>query len=109
MNRFSKPSFRQKLKNKISLPTLSFVLIFVLFFLGVSNVTKSSALNEKQLLADALSRDIAHCYAIEGMYPPSVSYMQEHYGLIYDTEKFLINYENIGSNIYPTVNILERK
>lgn len=90
------------------LPLFVFLIVILLFLRSISSVTKSPILNEKQLLEDAIKRDIAHCYAVEGMYPPSLSYMQEHYGLTYDTDKFLVNYENIGSNIMPSVHILER-
>lgn len=108
MNRFTKKYPGQKLKNLVHLPTLSFLLVMVLFFLGVSNVSKSSALNEKKILEEALKRDIAHCYALEGEYPPSLSYISEHYGLVYDEDKFKVVYEIQGSNIMPTVRIIER-
>jgi len=108
MNRFTKPSLRKRLLNRIPVALISFALIMILFLYGVSKVSQSSVLNERTLLENALQRDISHCYAVEGTYPPSLEYMKEHYGLTYDENQFLINYEYVGSNILPTFYILER-
>jgi hypothetical protein len=45
---------------------------------------------------------------VEGTYPPSLEYLKEHYGLIYDEESYYIDYTAIGSNIMPDVTILPR-
>ncbi len=65
-------------------------------------------MNEKQMLEDALKRDITHCYALEGAYPRDLDYIKGHYGLMYDSSKYIVNYQNIGSNIFPTFSIIER-
>lgn len=108
MNRFSKPSLKEKLRSVFPTSIVAFVLVILLFLYGISSVSKSQVLDERKLLEDAIVRDISHCYAVEGSYPPSLHYMQEHYGLTYDQDKFLVNYEYIGSNIMPTFYILER-
>ena len=46
------------------------------------------------------------CYAIEGRYPPSLEYMEEHYGLVYDKDIFFVDYQPIGSNLYPDVTVI---
>jgi hypothetical protein len=35
--------------------------------------------------------------------------MEEHYGLSYDKEHYIIDYEMIGANIYPSYMIVEIK
>lgn len=102
--------FKQKKHMSLGLlPSIVvYIAVMVCFFLGVARITQSDTLNERKLLEEALHRDIIHCYALEGMYPPSVEYLEEHYGLIYNPKKFIINYENIGSNIMPTVYVIER-
>ena len=57
-------------------------------------------------LENALNRSITQCYAVEGAYPPSLAYIKEHYGLIYDEELFYVDYQPIGSNIMPDVTIM---
>lgn len=92
----------------IFLSLLLFSAILLLFLYGVSTITTSNVMNDREILNDAIKRDVIHCYAIEGMYPPSLYYMEQHYGLTYDKEKYIVNYENIGSNIMPTIIIIER-
>ncbi|WP_242847353.1 hypothetical protein [Dorea sp. D27] len=57
----------------------------------------------------AVSRGIAHCYAIEGAYPESLQYLEAHYGLIYDKDRFFIDYQILGSNIMPDVTIIDKE
>ncbi|MGN0429268.1 MAG: hypothetical protein ACI4E2_04315 [Acetatifactor sp.] len=104
---------RKKLMNRIwNRSTLSlglFGVILLIFLYGVSSISGSSLMNGRDILEQAIRRDIVHCYANEGMYPPSLAYLENHYGLTYDREKYIVQYENIGSNIMPTVTIIERK
>lgn len=65
-------------------------------------------MNDQQILLDAVNRDIIHCYAIEGMYPPDTSYIEDHYGLSYDKDKFIIDYEFFGANIMPKVTVITK-
>ena len=45
------------------------------------------------------------CYALEGSYPPSLEYLEKHYGLILDREEY-IYYE--ASNVMPTVEVYKK-
>ena len=63
---------------------------------------------DKEILTEAIERDIVHCYCVEGMYPPNIKYMENHYGLTYDKDKFIIDYEYIGANIKPNVMIVQK-
>ena len=55
----------------------------------------------------ALRRDIVHCYATEGFYPPSLEYLEEHYGLTYDKNRYWVDYQPVGSNLMPDITVLE--
>jgi hypothetical protein len=50
------------------------------------------------------------CYGTEGAYPESLAYLREHYGLQYDEDKYIVDYEIVGKNIRPQVRVfrLER-
>ena len=109
MNRFTKKEFKKRIFSSFSLSIVVFVVVIVLFIYGVSAVSNSSVVNDKEILTEAIEHDIIHCYCVEGMYPPSVKYMQDHYGLTYDTEKFIIDYEYIGANIMPKFMIIPRR
>ncbi len=108
MNRFQKPNLKKRILQSVNFSVIFFLVIICLFLYGISAVSNSPVNDEKEILTNAINKDIVHCYAIEGMYPPSLSYIEKNYGLTYDRDKYLIDYEAIGSNIMPAVMIIER-
>ena len=89
--------------------SMFFVLGFLIFFIvGVNTVDDTTSSEQAKSLETAVRRSIAQCYAVEGTYPPSLEYLEEHYGLLYDTDSFYIDYTAIGSNIMPDITILPK-
>lgn len=109
MNRFKKKDLKKRIFSTFSLSLVTFIAVIVLFIYGIAAVSNSSVVNDKEILTEAIQHDIIHCYCVEGMYPPNVKYMQNHYGLTYDDDKFIIDYEYIGSNIMPKVMIIQKQ
>ncbi len=107
MNRFNKPEFFKRIINGQTLSILVFVIVITVFLFGISAVSNSTLTDDRDLLEKAVKKDIVHCYAVEGVYPPSLSYIEEHYGLTYDHDRYIVSYETIGSNIMPNVMIIE--
>lgn len=93
-------------KSRGYLAYLIIPLFIVAFWLIVSSVDESTISRQKDSLENALNRDIVHCYAVEGYYPPSLEYIKEHYGLSYNEELFFVDYHPIGGNIRPDVTVL---
>lgn len=85
-----------------------FTLILVMFFYGVNYAGISTIEKQQESLENALSRDIVQCYSIEGRYPPSLEYLEEHYGLTYDSATFFVDYRPIASNLYPDVTVIKK-
>ena len=85
---------------------LLIVAIVIIFFVGVNQIGSGNIERQQKSLNDAIKRDIVQCYCLEGIYPPSLKYLEEHYGLIYDKDLFFVDYRPIASNIYPDVTIL---
>ncbi|MCR4922733.1 MAG: hypothetical protein K5931_01860 [Lachnospiraceae bacterium] len=108
MNRFSKQKLTKRLFTSANLSIIVFLLVILLFIAGINYLSGSSLSNEKEMLENALNKDIVHCYAIEGIYPPSLSYIESHYGLTYDHDKYIISYEPVASNIMPSVMVIEK-
>lgn len=81
----------------------------LLFLSGIQHLSEASLARQKESLESALSRSISQCYAVEGAYPPDITYLQEHYGLTYDSSLFLIDYISYGSNLRPEVTVLQKK
>ena len=89
--------------------SMIFVLGFLIFFIvGVNTVDDTTSSEQAKSLETAVRRSVAQCYAVEGTYPPSLEYLEEHYGLLYDTDSFYIDYTAIGSNIMPDITILPK-
>ena len=86
MNRFEKPSILRKIQ-KLSLPLLGFILLFIVFIKGIASVSETTIDKQKESLTTALNRSITQCYAVEGTYPPSLEYIENHYGLTYNPDK----------------------
>lgn len=107
MNRFES-SGRFRRLHFISLPALAFVILFFLFMQGIASVSDTTYKKQEESLHAAIERSVVQCYAVEGTYPPSLSYLENHYGLTYDHELFFIDYQVYGSNIYPNITILRK-
>ena len=107
MNRFNRPGLKKRIFESMNFSVLFFLVVIVVFLLGISFISSTSSRDQKDVLTDAVSKDIIHCYAVEGYYPPSLSYIEDHYGLTYDRSRYLIDYVPIGDNIMPSVTIVE--
>ncbi|MBR5798969.1 MAG: hypothetical protein IKY23_02805 [Lachnospiraceae bacterium] len=101
-------------KNRFPFPKIRFLyvifpVILIVFLLAIGSLRETTITKQQESLESALMRDIAHCYAVEGFYPPSLDYIEEHYGLTYNKKLFFVDYQPIGSNMRPNVTILLRK
>ena len=109
MNRFRRKGHHFfSLIKKMHLTFLAFIGLMFLFITGLNDVSRKADESQLESLRTAIERDIAHCYALEGTYPPSLDYLKQHYGLIYDEDRFFVDYQSIGSNIMPDVTIIEK-
>lgn len=57
---------------------------------------------------EAVLRSAVQCYAVEGAYPNSLAYLEDHYGLVINHERYIVSYKAFASNIAPTVRVLLR-
>ena len=58
-------------------------------------------------LKQAILRSAVHCYAVEGIYPASLSYLEKHYGISWNPEEYAVDYEVFSSNLPPTVTVID--
>lgn len=89
---------------------LSSVLILAvclyLFLVGMGKMVSRTDAEQLDVLTQAIQRASVQCYAIEGRYPPSVEYLEEHYGLSIDREKYNVFYDGWASNIMPDITVI---
>lgn len=85
---------------------LLFAIVAVSFWLGVANTSQSADRESLQRTREAVRRAAVSCYAIEGGYPTDVSYLEDHYGVIIDRERYVVLYDCIGSNVMPYIEVV---
>ena len=59
-------------------------------------------------IQEAIQRSALQCYVVEGVYPPNLVYLEEHYGLSVNTRDYYVTYEAFASNQPPTVRVVEK-
>lgn len=92
------------LKSVFFVIIISVVLIFGIYY--ISNMGSEQGI---KLAREAAVRTAVECYAIEGIYPPNVQYMEDNYNLSYDKTKYFIHYDAFASNIMPTIEVYEKR
>ena len=100
---------RQKKKFPIIGLAGSAVLIagcLYLFTVGTGGVAERTKEENLNALVEAVRRASVQCYAIEGRYPPSVEYLEEHYGISIDRKAYNVFYSGWASNIMPDITII---
>ena len=84
-----------------------------LVVLGACALYKSTGEDLEQRRAEAVReavlRTARECYAVEGIYPPTLAYLEEHYGLMVNHKRYIITYECYASNQTPDVMVLRRR
>lgn len=101
---------RKNRYGQLLLAVAVFLLFFAVFLAGVQSVSAVSEEKEMENIENAVVQSAVFCYGTEGAYPESLAYLREHYGLQYDEDKYIVDYEIVGKNIRPQVRMfrLER-
>lgn len=64
--------------------------------------------NGSEAIRAAVQRSALQCYAVEGVYPSDLNYLEENYGLQINHEDYYVSYEAFASNMPPTVRVVRR-
>lgn len=101
---------RFSIKNALSyiIPCALFAAVIIWLVVSLNNTSDATRRQECAAVKSTLENGITMCYAIEGAYPPSVEYLGEHYGVTYDTAKYIVYYDHFADNVRPTVRVIER-
>lgn len=57
---------------------------------------------------NAVMTSATQCAAVEGAYPSSLSYLEEHYGLVVNHDDYVVTYEVFATNVAPSVVVMPR-
>lgn len=92
----------------LSLPVIALVILLG-FAMAVNGLDQDSKAESKHQLEQAIRRGCVACYAAEGVYPPNLDYLKEHYGLQMDEENYVVYYDIFAENLMPDITVLEVK
>ena len=91
-----------------ALGVLLFTLaITVIIVAGLFQTAEANRAEGLRLLDESIRRVVAECYALEGRYPDSVAYIEEHYGVLIDRSRYLVDYSVFASNIMPDIAVFD--
>lgn len=88
-------------------PIVLFLCLLLFLSAGLNNVSSASDKESRKILQDAVLRATVQCYAIEGMYPPDVKYLEDNYGVTYDHDRFIVHYDAFAGNIMPDIAVVD--
>lgn len=93
-------------KKRIPWAFLLILCTAVIVLIAVGNLEQGRQAEDVRQLEQVLQRTAAACYAVEGVYPPNVAYMQTSYGLTYDESRYQVHYELVASNLMPKIRVM---
>ena len=94
------------MKTLLALVILAAVLLS--FSTALSNLKVGRGEEGRLQLEESVRRAAVTCYAVEGIYPPDLEYLQEHYGIQVDEKNYYVFYEVFASNMMPDITVVEK-
>lgn len=90
----------------LAIPVLAAAVLFC-FLAALSNLTQGQGEEGRRQLEDSLRRAAVACYAAEGIYPPILDYLEEHYGIQIDRDRYAVFYDIFAENLMPGITVVE--
>lgn len=85
------------------------VILIVLFLSVIADIDSGREEQAVQNIEESVRRAAAACYACEGVYPPDLEYISEHYGIEIDEKEYVVRYEVFASNIMPEISVQRKE
>lgn len=92
---------------RVILLPLAAVAVLLWFAAAVDSLDSGRSEEDLRQLEETLRRSCVACYAAEGVYPPDLDYLKEHYGLQIDEERYTVKYSAFAENLMPDITVLE--
>lgn len=88
------------------LPTVLFAAVIAFAVISFGDASNSAEERQYAQTLTVIEKAVTSCYAIEGRYPPNITYLKENYGVIIDESRFIVLYDVFASNIRPGVRLI---
>lgn len=92
----------------IALPISLFIILILGIYMGVMKFDRIHKEQNLILIEQAAKKAAIECYAIEGVYPADLSYLEDNYYLNIDHNNYYVIYDSIASNFMPDIQVFER-
>ena len=89
------------------LPVIFTLVVMGMVMQGLRQTETSSRAEGLRILEDSIRRAVVISYAVEGRYPESLEYIEEHFGIHIDRTRYLVHYNVFASNIMPEIMVIE--
>lgn len=86
----------------------AFMALVALCALLIGQIGVKQNDSETEMVRTAVKNAALTCYAVEGAYPQELQYLTDNYGLLVDSERYIVSYDAFASNIMPDIRVLER-
>lgn len=108
-------SMKRNIFRKSSWDIIKSALVPIIFSLAIMGMiifglqeTDASGKDEAvRVLEDSIRQAVIMSYAVEGKYPDTVEYIEQHYGVKIDRNRYLVHYNVFASNLMPDIMVLE--
>lgn len=99
----------KKWNKKLLLTVAAALLVVIWFITAVVQLRSGQVRQGTRQLEDAIRKAAVACYAAEGVYPPNLEYLTEHYGVRIQEGRYTVYYEIFADNLMPEITVLEKK
>jgi len=89
------------------LPLLFTVAVMLIVISGLHQTEQAGRAEAARILEDSIRRAVVTAYATQGRYPESIQYIEEHFGIHIDRDRFVVHYQIFASNIFPDIAVIE--
>lgn len=93
---------------KIMLMAALAAAVFLFFSNALDSLSEGQSEEGLRQLEEAVRRGCVSCYATEGVYPPTLEYLEERYGVQVDREHYTVHYDVFAENLMPDILVLPR-
>ncbi|MGI5893286.1 MAG: hypothetical protein ACOX6P_01690 [Candidatus Merdivicinus sp.] len=87
---------------------IGLMLVLGIFLVAMQNAAGQISAEQIRMTEDAIRRAAISCYAIEGSYPQNLEDLMERYGVQIDEKKYVVEYNLMGSNTMPYIEVVPR-
>ncbi|MEL7609930.1 MAG: hypothetical protein AAGU74_10525 [Bacillota bacterium] len=91
----------------LAISALLLLIVIAALCFAANDVLAGTREERLEIAKQSVVRAAVNCYAIEGIYPPTLAYLREHYGLSVDEREYIVHYEAFASNIMPIIEVFE--